>query len=127
MNTLTYYYCPLCGNIVLMVEDSGIVPFCCGKEMKALVPNTVDASLEKHVPVVLRTDDTLHVKIGSHFHPMTTEHYISWVMLVTNLGIKSYSLLPYEDPEAFFALLPNELPLTVYSYCNLHGLWMKAL
>ena len=47
-----FYICRHCGNLIGMVNDSGVPVVCCGEPMKALVPNTVDASGEKHLPVV---------------------------------------------------------------------------
>ena len=52
-----FYKCLLCGNVVEKVVDSGVSVVCCGKEMMELVPNTVEASGEKHIPVVTRVDD----------------------------------------------------------------------
>ena len=43
-----FYICRHCGNLIGMVNDSGVPVVCCGEPMKALVPNTVDASGEKH-------------------------------------------------------------------------------
>ena len=47
---LKLYKCAHCGNIVEMVEDSGVNPVCCGELMQEMVPNTTDAAQEKHVP-----------------------------------------------------------------------------
>ena len=54
---MKFYKCNKCGNVVLAAVDSGVVPFCCGEKMEELVANTVDASTEKHVPVVEKIDD----------------------------------------------------------------------
>ena len=45
-----FYRCSHCGNLVMMVRDSGVNPVCCGEEMELLVAGSQDASLEKHVP-----------------------------------------------------------------------------
>ena len=52
MKNVKFYICPHCGNIVEMVNDAGVKPFCCGQKMQELVPGSVDASHEKHVPDV---------------------------------------------------------------------------
>ena len=49
---MKYFVCEHCGNIVEMVNDSGVPVVCCGEKMKELVPGSVDAAVEKHVPVV---------------------------------------------------------------------------
>ena len=48
-----FYICRRCGNLVGMVHDSGVPMICCGEKMEALVPNTVEASGEKHLPVAV--------------------------------------------------------------------------
>ena len=50
MNT-RFLRCKHCGNIVGVIHDAGVPIFCCGQPMEELVPNTVEASGEKHVPV----------------------------------------------------------------------------
>ncbi|MEG1304574.1 MAG: desulfoferrodoxin, partial [Oscillospiraceae bacterium] len=52
MSEKRFYICEICGNMIEMVKSSGVPVVCCGKPMKELVPNTVEASLEKHIPVV---------------------------------------------------------------------------
>ena len=47
-----FYKCNHCGNVVVKVVDSKVPVVCCGEKMQELVPNTIDASNEKHVPVV---------------------------------------------------------------------------
>ena len=46
-----FYICEHCGNIAVKVKDAGVPMMCCGQKMKELVPGTVDAAVEKHVPV----------------------------------------------------------------------------
>lgn len=89
-----------------------------GKELTA---NTVDAAFEKHVPVIEENGDTVTVKVGSVEHPSMPEHYIEWIVLVTESGIQMKWLKPGMKPEAIFKV--NEKVVAVYEYCNLHGLW----
>ena len=49
-----YFVCEHCGNMIAMVEDKGVPVMCCGQKMTELVPGSVDAAQEKHVPVVER-------------------------------------------------------------------------
>ena len=58
------YKCNQCGNIISMISASGVPVMCCGKKMEEMVPNTVDASAEKHVPVVEVTANKVEVVIG---------------------------------------------------------------
>ena len=126
MKNVKFYVCPHCGNLVEMVNDAGVNPVCCGQKMKELVPNTVEASGEKHIPAVNVGEGFVEVNVGSVDHPMVDVHWIEWVELVTDKGNHRKSLNPGEAPNVKF-LLNGEKPLAVYAYCNLHGLWKKEL
>ena len=126
MNNSKFYICPDCGLVIEAIHDSGIAPSCCGMKMDALVPNTVEASGEKHIPAVRVEDDVVTVNVGSVNHPMQDAHYIEWVQLVTDRGIQRKYLAPGEEPNVSFRL-GNEKPVAVYAYCNLHGLWKTEL
>ncbi len=117
-----FFICSHCTNIVGMINSSGVPVVCCGEPMKQLVPGTVDASLEKHVPVVSVKCKTVTVNVGSVEHPMTDEHYIMWVYLETTKGGQRKCLSPGEAPTVTFKL-DDEKAVAVYAYCNLHGLW----
>jgi len=118
-----FYICKHCGNIIELLNSSGVPVVCCGDEMDELIPGTVDASLEKHVPVVTVDGNTVTIKVGSVTHPMIPEHYIQWIYLKTVSGVHRKCLKPGEEPEAVFVLNEGEKPVTAFEYCNLHGLW----
>ena len=126
MKNVKFYICPHCGNLVEMVNDAGPKPVCCGQKMNELVPNTVDASGEKHIPVVTVADGVVEVNVGSVDHPMVDVHWIEWIQLVTDKGSYRKVLNPSEAPHVKF-LLNGEKPEAVYAYCNLHGLWKTEL
>lgn len=94
--------------------------------MEELIPNTVEASGEKHIPVAEVKDGVVRVNVGSVDHPMSAEHWIEWVYLETEKGGRFHYLNPEDAPEAEF-VLGNEKPAAVYAYCNLHGLWKTEL
>ena len=120
-----FYKCPHCGNVIQKVVDSQVPVVCCGEKMKELGPGTVDASLEKHVPVVTKIDDnTIKVQVGSVAHPMLEEHHIAFVYVETENGGIRVDLK--DKPEAV-VYLGNEKAVAVYEYCNLHGLWKTEL
>ena len=126
MTNKKFYICRTCGNQIATVHNSGVPPFCCGKKMEELVPNTVEASGEKHIPAVSVGDGIVNVNVGSVDHPMVDVHWIEWVQLVTDRGSYRKQLNPGEAPNVKF-LLGDEKPLAVYAYCNLHGLWKTEL
>lgn len=127
MKEMRLYSCPVCGNLMLTLEDGGVVPECCGSEMVQIYPNTVDASAEKHVPVAEREGDTLRVRVGSAPHPMAEEHSILWIAVLSERGAQMKRLSPGDEPEAVFAFTKADLPRTAYAYCNLHGLWKSDI
>ena len=115
-----FFKCLVCGNIIAKIEDSGVKVHCCGQEMAELVANTTDASQEKHVPVATRNGDQLLVTVGAAPHPMIPEHHISWICIAQEHKTQRVTLEPTGEPEGIFDV---EGELTVYAYCNLHGLW----
>ena len=120
---LKFYICEHCGNIVVKVADKGVPVVCCGQKMTELVPGTVDASLEKHVPVIKQEGNLVTVSVGSVTHPMMEKHYIQWISLQTEQGNQRKALSPDQEPVATFALAPGDKVVAAYEYCNLHGLW----
>lgn len=125
MKELKIYKCSHCGNIIGMIEDKGVPVMCCGEKMKKLTPNTVDAAKEKHVPVATRQGTTLKVKVGEVPHPMTEEHHIAWIAVVSGNTVMRTELNHTGEPFASFTV--EEGPVDVYAYCNLHGLWKTSM
>ena len=117
-----FYICEHCGNLIGMINDAGVPMMCCGQKMTKLEAGVVEASHEKHIPVVSVDGDTVKVKIGSVEHPMVEEHSILWVYLQTDKGGQRKCLEVGKAPEVSFALC-DEKPVAVFAYCNLHGLW----
>ena len=117
-----FYICEHCGNLIGMINDAGVPMMCCGQKMTELKPGTVEASHEKHIPVVTVEGNTVKVEIGSVAHPMVEEHSILWVYLQTDRGGQRKNLEVGGEPAVTFALA-DEKPVAVYAYCNLHGLW----
>ena len=120
-----FYKCNHCGNVIVKVVDAGVSVVCCGEKMVELVPNTVDASGEKHLPVVTVLDNnSIKVEVGSVHHPMLPEHQISFIYVETENGGIQVNLK--DKPEAV-VYLGEEKAVAVYEYCNLHGLWKTEL
>jgi superoxide reductase len=121
---VTFLRCETCGNMVGLIKDGGGQLVCCGKPMVKLEPNTIDAAKEKHVPVAVRRDGKIYVEVGFIPHPMTEQHYIEWIAVVSEDGTERISLLPTDQPKAVFCDRQNA---EVYAYCNLHGLWKSDI
>lgn len=121
-----FYICRHCGNVIHKVHDAGVPVMCCGQKMEELVPNTVEASGEKHLPVAVVENGVVSVSVGSVAHPMIPEHSIEWVYLESEKGGQIKYLNPGSAPEVKFQV-GDDKPVAVYAYCNLHGLWMVEL
>ena len=116
---MKFYKCKSCDSI--LISDNALD--CCAGEVELLVPNTTDASGEKHVPVIAASGNTVTVTVGSVEHPMLPAHYITMIVLETGSGYLKKTLQPGEKPSACFVLAEGERALAAYEYCNLHGLW----
>ena len=126
MSKNKFYICKHCGNLVGMIHDAGVPVICCGEKMHELVPNTVEASGEKHIPAVTVEGKKLIVNVGSVDHPMAPEHFIEWVYVETEKGGQRKNLKPGDAPNVSFCL-GDDKAVAVYAYCNLHGLWKVDL
>ena len=126
MKDTRFYICEKCGHIIGKIHDSGVSVVCCGQKMTKLEAGTVEASREKHIPVVSVNGNTVEVIVGSVLHPMAEEHNIAWVYLETDKGGQRKNLSVGSEPRVSFALCDEE-PIAVYAYCNLHGLWKAEI
>ncbi len=118
------YKCAVCGNIVEVLHEGGGNLVCCGEPMVLLKENTIDASLEKHVPVIEKTKNGYKIKVGSIEHPMIPEHYIEWIELIADSCSYRKFLAPGEKPEAEFCIKAKTI--SAREFCNLHGLWKSV-
>ena len=119
-----FYRCPICGNIVGLIEGDMSRVVCCGKPMEQMEANTADASVEKHVPAYEKVDGELLVKVGSVEHPMEKDHYIMWIAQVTDNRTTRVRLYPEQSTETRFPYIPGSV---IYAYCNKHGLWKTVV
>lgn len=117
------YKCKKCGNVVEVLHAGGGTLACCGESMQELTENTVEASKEKHIPVLTSISGGFKVSVGSIEHPMEEKHYIEWIELVTPTGVLRKHLKPGEKPEAIF--LTEEKDVYAREFCNLHGVWKQ--
>ena len=118
---LQIYKCEVCGNMVEIIHEGAGELVCCNQPMKLMEENTTDAALEKHVPVIEKTEDGIKVKVGSVPHPMQEDHHIEWIELIADGRAYRQFLSPGEEPEAVFSIEAQSI--TAREYCNLHGLW----
>ena len=121
---LQLYKCEICGNIVEIMHEGMPALVCCNQKMKLLKENTTDAALEKHVPFIEKIEGGYKINVGEVEHPMTEDHYIEWIQLLTENEVYTKFLSPDEKPEAVFKT--NAVKVTAREYCNLHGNWKNS-
>ncbi|MCQ2565265.1 MAG: desulfoferrodoxin [Clostridia bacterium] len=119
---LSFYKCSICGKVIVMIDSTLAPTICCGREMRKLEPQSIEASTEKHVPVIEDHEDWIHVRVGSTIHPMDANHYIQWIAVQTTRGFCIKYLEPGEKPEAIFCTGKDRV-INVWEYCTIHGLW----
>lgn len=120
---LRFFRCKNCKNILNVIKENNENSFCaCESNLEEIKINSIDASKEKHVPVVNIKDNKVLVNIGSIDHPMLDSHFIEWICLETDKGVYFKYLTPQDKPETNF-ILNNEKAIAVYELCNLHGIW----
>ena len=117
------YQCKHCGNIVEVLHGGKAPLICCGEPMKLLREGETDGAMEKHVPVIEKKCGEIKVSVGSVMHPATEEHYIEWVLLVSDNGYQLKYVPVGQEAVVSFRLGKGEKLEAVYAYCNLHGLW----
>ena len=121
-----FFICERCGSMAGLIQDKGVPFVCCGGKMSELIPNSSEASTEKHLPAVTVSGDSISVEIGSKPHPMEAEHNITFVYVETERGGQRKRLQVGEEPKLIFSF-SNDKPVAVYAYCNLHGLWKTEI
>lgn len=124
---IKFYRCKVCGKILVIVNDTMVPTVCCGEIMEEMIPSSTDGALEKHVPVIEQDGNKITVKVGAAPHPMIKEHYIQWIVLMTDKGIQKKFLCPGDLPEAQFMLTDGESIIGAYAFCNIHMLWKEGL
>ena len=111
-----FYVCPVCGNVINTTGEA--VVSCCGITLPPLDPETPD---EEHGIKVEIVEDEYYVTVG---HPMTKDHYISFLAAVSDQGIQLTKLYPEGNAEARFRI---SCVRKMYAYCNRHGLFMVKM
>ena len=116
------YKCDICGNIVEVLHAGPGALVCCGQEMNLFEEKTEEASTEKHVPYIEKTDNGILVKVGQNQdHPMEDKHYIEWIQVIADGVSYRKFLKPGDKPQAVFEIKADNVEAR--EYCNVHGLW----
>ena len=106
------YVCPVCGNVIHAAGEAVIS--CCGITLPPLEPEPADDDHALRIEII---EDEYYVSMR---HPMSREHYISFLVAVSDMGIQMVKLYPEGAAEARFRI---DRVMTLYAYCNRHGLF----
>ena len=107
-----FYVCPICGNVIQTTGEAVIS--CCGITLPPLESEAPD---EEHSLNIETIEDEYYVTMN---HPMTKEHYISFIAAISDQGVQLVKLYPEADAQARFKISRVR---KIYAYCNRHGLF----
>ena len=107
-----FYVCPVCGNVIRSTGEA--VVSCCGITLPPAEPEEAD---DDHMIMKEVVEDEYYVTMD---HPMTKDHYISFLAAVTDQGMEFVKLYPQGPCEARFKIRRLKY---LYAYCNRHGLF----
>ena len=111
-----FYVCPVCGNVIHATGEA--VVSCCGITLPPLEAEACDAEHQIKKEIV---EDEYYVTVD---HPMTKDHYISFLAAVSDDGVQLKKLYPEGTCEARFRIRAVR---KIYAYCNHHGLFLLKL
>ena len=122
MRELKLKECQNCKALIKVIDDCHCACnfICCDEVMSDVIPNSVVASAEKHIPEYVRENDEIKVKVN---HVMEDDHYIKWLCFVTSEKEEYVYFEPGMKAEASFSYQKG----IIYAYCNNHGLWQKEV
>lgn len=116
MNRSKFYVCPVCGNVLHATGDALVS--CCGVTLPPLEAEEID---EAHAVTLEAVEDEVFVTVS---HPMTKQHYISFLAYVTSDRFHFVKLYPEGNAETRFKIRGIG---TLYLYCNHHGLMKQRI
>lgn len=112
MGRVQFYICPVCGNVIQTIGEA--VVSCCGVTLPPCDPEPAD---DEHLIRAEIVEDEYYVTLD---HPMTREHYISFLAAVSDQGVQFVKLYPEGNAGARFKI---DRVVRLYAYCNRHGLF----
>ncbi len=127
-----FYVCPVCGNVIQSIGEAVIS--CCGITLPPAIPEPADngravpdsadngravpdSADDAHSMNIEIVEDEYYVTLD---HPMTKDHYISFIAALSDQGIQFVKMYPEGNAEARFKRNRVE---KLYAYCNRHGLF----
>ena len=111
-----FYVCPVCGNVIRATGEATVS--CCGITLPPLEAESPDSD---HGIIIEPSEDEWYVTVD---HPMTRDHYISFLAAVSDNGIQFIKLYPQGAAEARFK---RNRVRYVLAYCTHHGLFRKDI
>ena len=109
-----FYVCPVCGNVIQTTGEAVIS--CCGITLPPLEAEPAESDSE-HSLTIETVEDEYYVTMN---HPMTKDHYISFIAAISDQGVQLVKLYPEGNAEARFKISRVR---KLYAYCNRHGLF----
>ena len=111
-----FYVCPICGNIIHSTGHA--VVSCCGITLPPLEAEDAD---DDHGITIEKVEDEQFITVS---HPMTKQHFISFVAYVTADRLQLVKFYPEGNAETRLQLRGRGW---LYCYCNRHGLFRQKV
>lgn len=116
MKKVQFYICPVCGNILTAIGEGNFS--CCGVTLLKQEAEAVD---EHHLVTVETIDNEYSITMQ---HPMSKEHYVSFIAYVTSGTVEIVKLYPEQEVFVRFRKKGHGI---LYAYCNRHGLYRRII
>ena len=116
MKNAKYYVCPECRNLVFATGDAEIS--CCGRKLTALEMKKAEPDEKLSVEIV---ENDWYITTS---HPMTKEHYISFVAFATGEKIEMIKTYPEWDMNVRIQKRGHG---KLVWYCTNHGLFYQLI
>ena len=120
MSNKKFYICEKCGNMVEIINASGVNPVCCGQKMTALEAGVVEASREKHIPEVIVNNRLFKKYTGKTLHQTVIEEKIKVAKRILkegNLSINEVAIeLSFLDRSHFCTTFKKQTGFTPLEY-----------
>ena len=119
---LEIYKCDICGNVVEVTHEGIGALVCCNQNMKLLQENRADNNNAHFAHTEIISDIQKRVYFN---HPMTPEHHIEYIEVISNDNkyIKRKFLNENDKAEISFKCDCKE-GFWIRLYCNLDGVWI---
>lgn len=122
---LEIFKCDACKKTIQVLLDGAGELVCCNKPMIKMIAHAGnEMKNEYHIPVTIATDNNEFIQVGKELHPMSQEHHIELIQVISECGKKIMLHYLSEDDEPKIKMYCDDFgQYKMREICNIHGLW----